>query len=310
MRSSLTMFKRPCLAALILFLSSPFIYAQDEPGAQVQAAESGSSEQQIDEFSLTGHGEKGERTWDISGKTADIFDDVVKLKQVEGNLYGEEEDIKLLADRGNFNKKSGLVHVEDNVVITTSSGARLATDALDWDRRNKIISTEDKVDIRKDNMVTYATGAFGQPDLNNIKLKKDVQVNINPVEAKDPAAMEAERTVITCDGPLEIDYLKSKATFNDNVKVDRKDMDIYGDIMDVYFSKNEEEKSSPKEGASIMGNDIDKVDARGNVKIVRGENVSYSQRAVYSSDDKKIMLSGRPRLVIYSKEDLSAAFGD
>jgi hypothetical protein len=41
--------------------------------------------------------------------------------------------------------------------------------------------------------------------------------------------------------------------------------------------------------------------AEGNVKIVRGQDVSYSEKAIYDTENKKISLIGRPKLVIYSE---------
>jgi len=35
------------------------------------------SDQQISDFSLSGYGDKGKKSWDISGKSADIFTEVV-----------------------------------------------------------------------------------------------------------------------------------------------------------------------------------------------------------------------------------------
>ena len=56
----------------------------------------------------------------------------------------------------------------------------------------------------------------------------------------------------------------------------------------------------------MSGSKIERILARGNVTITRGQNVSYSDQAVYSALDNKITLLGRPRLVIYSSEGLNA----
>jgi LPS export ABC transporter protein LptC len=117
------------------------------------------SDQQIDDFSLAGYGQRGKKTWEISGKSADIFKDIVKLKQIVGNLYDEKEDIRLTADKGDFNKENGMVHLEQNVIITTSAGAKLTTDSLHWDRKNKLVSTKDRVDIQRQDMHLVAQGA-------------------------------------------------------------------------------------------------------------------------------------------------------
>jgi len=272
------------------------------------------SDQQIDDFSLVGYGDRGKKSWDLAGKTADIFTDEVKLKDVDGNLYGKEEDVNLTAKTGNFNKKNGKVHLEKDVVITTSKGAKLTTDSMDWDRNKQLVTTEDQVNIAKDNMQIVATGAHGEPNLKKIALNKDVTVNINPTEnspAKPEEPQVKEKIIITCDGALEVDYDKNIATFNKNVKVDRADSQIYSDIMYLYFSSGKDTKRADK-SANLMGNNkIDKIVARGHVRIVRGENTSYSDEAVYTASDRKITLTGRPKLVFYSTEDLkNASFGN
>jgi len=259
------------------------------------------SDQQISDFTLTGYGERGKKAWDISGKTADIFTEVVKLKNVIGNLYGKQENIKLTSDRGDFNKTDGLIHLEQNVIITTSSGTRLNTDSLDWDRKNQLVATNDRVNIERDNMVIVASGARGNPDLKKVSLEKDVRLDINPAKKnKGQNHDPQDKIIITCDGPLAIDYEKNVATFNNNVRVDKQDSAIYSDKMDVFFiPSGKEEKDS-----DFMGTNIDKIIARGDVRIVRGENISYSDEALYTFSDKKIVLTGRPKLIMYSTEGL------
>jgi LPS export ABC transporter protein LptC len=300
------MFKKLALIFSLIFFSTS-LYAE---GTKPQ----GESDQQISDFSLAGFAEKGKKSWDLAGKTADIFDNVIKLKDVVGNMYGATENVKLTANKGDFDKAEGKVHLEDKVVITSSSGAKLTTESLDWDRKNQLVSTKEKVNIEKENMTAIATGATGQPNLNKVNLVKDVQVEISA--AKKEGQIEGsvkDKTIITCDGPLEVDYQNNIATFKNNVKVDNKDALIYSDIMDVYFAKPN--KDTPKKDAeeaskapTLMGSKIEKLVARGNVKIIKGENISYSDEATYLSADKKIILTGKPKLVLYSTDDLKSAF--
>lgn len=298
------MFKRCVLIFILLFLIIPLSYAQEQNNQE--------SDQQINDFSLVGFGEKGKKTWDLTAKSADIFPDTVKLNDLVGNLYGEKEDIKLTSDRGDFDKAAGNVHLEQNVVITTSSGARLTTDSLDWNRENELITTQDLVNIEKENLFTTASGATGQPDLNKVTLEKDVTVKINPVteNQSEQEVAEKDKIVITCDGPLQIDYEKNTATFNNNVKVDTEDVEIYGDIMYVYFLMSDKDTLESDEAPTVMGTKIKKIVTQGNVKIVRGDNLSYSDEAIYTALDRKITLLGRPKLIIYSTEDIGASFGD
>lgn len=273
------------LLNLAFFVLCVFSYAQ-EPG------------QQIAGFSLAGYGEQGKKSWDISGQSADIFQDTVKLNDVIGNVYGQDEDIKLTADKGDFDKKDGKVHLEKNVVITTSAGAKLTTDSLDWDRNAQIVSTKDTVNIEKENIMAVAVGAKGEPNLKKVALEKEVKLDINPAQEQmlDSQGVK-EKITVTCDGPLEIDYDKNIATFKNNVVVERADSTIYSDTMDVYFLASNDE-SAKEDAKSFTGSKIDRIVARGNVRVEKGENVSYSEEAIYSAADKKLVLTGRPKLII------------
>jgi lipopolysaccharide assembly outer membrane protein LptD (OstA) len=83
---------------------------------------------------------------------------------------------------------------------------------------------------------------------------------------------------------------------------------MYADRMDAYFISSDKKRESGSEtNQGLMGSKIDKIIARGNVRVVRGENTSYSQEAIYSASDKKLTLTGRPKLVIFSTEELGEA---
>ncbi len=302
------------LICAVLSLSAAFLAsAQDIPPLQDQGLE---SDQKIDDFSLSGFGERGKKTWELSGQSADIFSDVVKLKDITGKVYGKQEDLTLTAQSGNFDKAEGKVHLEKDVVVTSSGGTRLTTDYLDWDRDKQTVMTEALVNIERNNMVTTATGAVAHTDLKKVNLNKDVTVQINPQENNGKQPAIKDKIVITCDGPMEIDYAKNVAVFKKNVKVSQKDLNLYSDVMEVYFITGNKEETAPKEPAAVEaagpvgGGKIDRIIAKGNVKIERGENVSYSDEAVFTGADKKVVLLGKPRLIFYSQEDLNASFGN
>jgi len=292
---------------ILVFFSFSFAYAKTKV---VQAPE---AEQQINVFSIAGYGEKGKKTWDLSAKSADVFTDTVKLKEIIGNLYGESENVKLTADKGDFDKAKANVHLEQNVVVVSSSGSRLTTDSLDWNRKNQTVSTKNKVNIQRGNMITVAEGATGEPNLNKVTLEKDVKVKIEPEASAQKEAVNKNKTItINCDGPVQIDYQKNIATFNTNVKVESDDISLYSDTMDIYFSldKQNANPASSDQALTGMGSKLERIIAKGNVKIIKGENTSYSDEAVYTAADKKITLLGRPKLIIYSTEDLNASIGN
>ncbi|MFA6349625.1 MAG: LPS export ABC transporter periplasmic protein LptC [Candidatus Omnitrophota bacterium] len=314
-------FKKILLFLIAFFAIISVLSAKDEQETDESAT---ASDQQISGFSLAGYGDKGKKAWDITGKTADIFETEVRLTDIIGKLYGASDEIKLTADKGSFDKKEGKMHLQDNVVITSTSGARLTTTSLDWDRKKETVSTNDLVNIRKDNMVTTAKGAKGRPNLSQVILQKDVTVELtlNALEKDKPE--NKGKVVITCDGPVEIDYQKNVATFKNNVKVDKQEFILYSDTMDVYFLNGPDTPKAaepePKQesgvnkgsgmGFDMSGGKLEKIVAQGNVKIVRGDNVSYCQKATYTGTDRKIILSGQPKLIIMSTEDFNASVGN
>jgi len=260
------------------------------------------AEQNLADFNLSGFSDKGKKSWEISGKSADIFSEIVKIKDLTARLYRDEEDIELKAKEADFNKTSGFLNLKNDVVITTTKGATLTTDTLNWDRTKQIISTKDRVDIQRQNIIASALGAFAQTDLKKVNLEKAVSVQINP---KDSDILNSNNKItITCDGPMEIDYEKNIAIFYNNVKVVKEDIQIYSDRLEVYFLKEKAETTK-------LQNQIKNIIASGNVRIIKGDNISFSQEAIYEPEEKKLILKGSPRLIIYpEEEEINATFGN
>lgn len=266
--------------------------AAKKPEAVPREAE---PDQQMNDFSFQGLSQGGKKAWEVRGKSADIFSDIVKLTSVNADVYGEEENINLVGDKGTYDKSSGKIHLQDNVVVTTTGGGKLTTNYLDWDRESQRVSTEDVVNIQRQNIKAVAKGLEGDPNLKKISLKDDVTVEIQEAleetKSDDPLLSSKEPTIVTCDGPLEIDYEKEIAIFNNNVKVDQKEQGVmHADKMEAYFD--------------FKVKKILRIKSIGNVKIVKDGNTSYSDEALYSAADKKMTLTGRPRLVINSQEKL------
>ncbi len=264
------------------------------------------SDQQITDFNLSGYSQQGKRTWDVKGKTADFLDEMVNLSDIDANSYKDTETINLIADKGVFDKSEGKLHLQDNVVITTDSGAKLITDSLDWSQSEDEINTEDKVNIEHPAFNADGKGLKAHPSLDKASLLKDVEVTLkeeDDIKLKTVEDGSDERTVITCDGPLEVDYEKGMAIFYENVKASNKVQgDIYCDELFTFFKPENKDDQAADDSLTGKGGKIDKIVAKGNVKIVKGENITFSDEAVYDAVEKKIILTGTPKLFIYSDD--------
>jgi len=97
------------------------------------------------------------------------------------------------------------------------------------------------------------------------------------------AAETKEPTVVTSQ-KLTTDQKAKTALFEVNVVAKKGDRTMYADTMLVYYS---EDKS---------GSNIKKIDADGNVKLVRGERVVTSKHAVYYAEPEEyVVFTGEPR---------------
>ena len=251
------------------------------------SGEEKTSEQKVNGFSLVQYKDNGAKKWKLDGKSAEMENGRVKIDEVSALAFGDTTSIKLKAKKGNFDREKGIVHLRDNVIIKATDGTTLKTDSLDWDTDTKNASTDELVSIKKSDFEARGTGAEVDLKDKTAELKRDVTANIASPETGGgllEPSRSREATVITCDGPLEIDYGKNRATFRNNVQVRDKEGDIFADRIDVYL------KPDTKQVRCVV--------ARGNVRIVNGGSVTYSEKAIYLVDQGRVILPKRPRLVI------------
>lgn len=252
------------------------------------AQEDGKADQEIDGFSLVQYDDNGEKKWEMNGRTAELEGDNVRIDYISALAFGDAACLKLKARKGDFNREEQLVHLRNDVVLKTSDGTMLTTDSLKWDAASKNVSTEELINIKKADFEVNGKGAVCNLENKTAELKENVTANMDAVShGYLLAGGQQHETTITCDGPLEINYNKNKAAFLNNVKVEDSQGDILADRIDVYFDKATRR--------------IKCVVARGNVKIVNGENVTYSEKAIYLVEQGRVILPKRPKLVIQSE---------
>ncbi len=238
--------------------------------------------QEMEGFNLSGYSEGGSKTWDIKGDKANVNGDQVAVTNVNANSYGDQ-DLNLKAKKGNIDKTTGNVNLEDNVVITSENGATLKTNTLEWQRSKDLVQTNDKVRIDDNGMTVQGQGMEAHPNLKDAKLKSDVTANILS-EGKDKT--KDNRIQITSDGPMEIDQESQSAVFTDNVQAlelstGRK---LKADRMQVKFDQESRK--------------IKEIVCTGNVEVHQGANITYSDTLVYKADQQRMVLTGKPKLLI------------
>jgi len=185
-----------------------------------------------------------------------------------------------------------------------------------WDVKGDSAEAVSENEIKLDNIVASAYGEEAEAVItadkgvydrskNNVKLEQNVHATIESTKgfagdfvegsgqvdnSKKEAAFakgdkpKKSKTTITCDGEVQFDYEKNQAYFLKNVKVVSEDGTIDSDKLTVYLDPSTRR--------------LKEIVADGNVRIVRGDNTTFSQKASYSETDKKVSLSGSPKLVL------------
>jgi len=233
-------------------------------------------DQKVLSFNLEGYTEQGQKKWEIAGESADVVLDEVNLKKIVAKVYNEETTLTLTADAGSYQKNSGDILLTKNIVATTTDGSRLTAESLKWSQKQEQITTQDALTLEKDDIKISGDNAIASTKLKQVELKENAKVEMKP------------STVITCEGSLEFDYELGVAVFNDKVVITDERGEISADKITAYIDKDNK--------------NVREIVAEGNVRIKRGENNTYSEKAVYNAVDGKITLVGAPKLVIYPEE--------
>jgi lipopolysaccharide transport protein LptA len=211
-----------------------------------------------------------------------VMGDFVLQEQVEGSTTYEGGVVDFKAGKALYRPQNKILELKDGVSFATDEGVTLTTDSANWNRSDDLVSSDDQVIItrREPPTTVTGTGIIASPGLKTATLQEDVTVT---AEAED-----GRRIIITCDGPLEVRHEEGIAVFSDNVQVTQTDTKMYADQATVTFD--------PKTQV------LDTVVAEGQVRIVRGDDTTTAQRARYTASDKRIVLEGRPRLIIFQEK--------
>lgn len=87
-------------------------------------------------------------------------------------------------------------------------------------------------------------------------------------------------TVITSRS-MNADNKAKTIVFTENVVVVKGETTIYADVMTVFYDAND---------------DIDRIECKGSVKIIKGPKTAVSKEAVYYDKEDKVILTGEPKV--------------
>ncbi len=102
-------------------------------------------------------------------------------------------------------------------------------------------------------------------------------------------------------GPIEIvsdrldAYNEEKlVVFSGNVVATQKDKVIRANQLFVYYKKKKDDKAAKNPATDTEAGDLDKIEAKGNVRITQGKRIVTGEDGVFYNDEQKIVMTGNP----------------
>ena len=268
-------------AASIAGCGKPTAQQPKTPAAQAGAP---GSDQQMTGFTIAGYDEEnGAKRWELEGTRASMDGEMVLIQEPNAIGHDAERTAYLTARHARVNERTHQVQLQEDVTIHTTDGIWLTTPHLSWVPDQNLVTTGAPVRIESDHFLLRGNGMRGYSELKTATILKDIELVLNPTD-DEPVNRERKQVIITCEGPLALDYKRSIATFEKNVHVNDPNGDMYSDVLVAYLNPDTRT--------------IRYAEANGNVRIFQQKHQANSDRAVYEPAIGKITLVGKPSLLL------------
>ena len=131
----------------------------------------------------------GHMVVDVNTKNASFTDFAGKFYQRDGRF------VEIFAKRGTYNQETGDLHIEGEVAVNDSEGAKLTCGKLDWVGAEEVLIATEDVKVSKDDMRATGERAEARNGLRRFKLIGNAHVvkgveNDSDLEDRDNEALE------------------------------------------------------------------------------------------------------------------------
>ncbi len=133
-------------------------------------------------------------------------------------------------------------------------------------------------------------------------------------------AEPSKTTTIITSKTLTASDESNKAVFKGSVRMVQDELVVLSDMMIVYF-KDKKPRGKPASNSESQSKEIKVIEAKGRVRIAKGESRAIAKRALYFKDEEKVVLQGSPvawqegtrisgpKMTMYLKENRSVVEG-
>jgi lipopolysaccharide transport protein LptA len=214
---------------------------------------------------------KGVTDWEIKAKIARKFIDkpVVLMEDLEGKYKPKEGAVVFFkGTKGTMNTDEEKGIIEDVDIIYNEY--RLKSRFMDFDFKKGITSTSAPVDIKGSKLTLRGIGLTANTNEEIVRIEKDIV-----------GFIETDRGRYKFESDKFVYLLKeNRYILEGKVIMKGEDMNLLCDKLYI-FSK---------------GNDMERVDAMGKVRLISKGTIAKSEKAVYHFKDDKIVFTESPKI--------------
>lgn len=309
----------------------------DTPLSTAPSSETAAPEIEITKFRLV-ETIKGIKRWKIEAAQAQVYENQTRMEEIETEFFSEQGDsvtLTMKANQGMLDTVHRDISASGQVVVTDAEGGTLHTQSLNWQAKEKILSTPDTFIFTKEGLTVTGRGVTVDQQAEKLKIEQDLKaekekepLTITAKEAlwnkkeqtvflKGEVKIVHKETIINADlveGYGELDNLE-KIIGRGKVKIvdTRDETTISGRYLEylqateytlITADKGERVKLEVKSDTiTVTAAKMERYlkekrsVATGEVEI-KGEDLSaFCGRATYYEDEEKIVLEGDPRLI-------------
>ncbi|MEI6152489.1 MAG: LptA/OstA family protein [Deltaproteobacteria bacterium] len=211
--------------------------------------------------------------WEIKSKVTRKFIDkpVVEMEDIDG-MYKPKPDVTVFfkGTKGSMDTEAEKGTVE-NVDIIYKGSYTLKSRFMDFDFKKGITSTTAPVDIKGAKLTLRGVGLTANTNEETVRIEKDVTGYI-----------ETEKGKYRFESDSFIYFLKDSTYILENrVVMKGEEMNLLCDKL-IIFSK---------------GDEVEKIDAKGKVRLISKGTIAKSEKAVYHFKEDRIVLTDRPKIL-------------
>lgn len=126
----------------------------------------------------------GQKLWELRADKVEVFEEKARvlvrklLKPVQVAFHAEAGTVFALADEVLVNSDTKDVVLKGNVRVTSDKGASLMTESLAWSGGKKKFFTDQRVVLKKGEMVSRGIGLEGEEGLERVRLLAHVESEV------------------------------------------------------------------------------------------------------------------------------------